>query len=173
MGIITFAFGMGGPIANFAALLHLTAHSLTKSAIYFAVGTAAQKSGSSLLERIRGLVTVSPLLGWGLIVGALAILGTPPFGVFASEFLIFNTAIRDQPWATPILGLSLLVAFAAVIARVQPMVFGDTTARRLEPVPAAFPLVLHLGLALVLGVCIPPYGVAWYEAAAALIGGSS
>jgi len=172
MGIITFAFGMGGPIANFAALLHLTAHSLTKSAIYFAVGTAAQKSGSSLLERIRGLVTVSPLLGWGLIVGALAILGTPPFGVFASEFLIFNTAIRDQPWATPILGLSLLVAFAAVIARVQPMVFGDTTARRLEPVPAAFPLVLHLGLALVLGVCIPPYGVAWYEAAAALIGGS-
>jgi hydrogenase-4 component F len=172
MGIVTFAFGMGGPIGNFAALLHLTAHSLTKSAIYFAVGSAAQKSGSSLLERIRGLITVSPVVGWGLMVGALAILGTPPFGVFASEFLILTTTIREQPWATPILGLALLVAFAAVIARVQPMVFGESTARRQGPAPAPLPLWLHLGLALLLGLYIPPYGIAWYQAAAALIGGS-
>ena len=48
MGIITFAFGMGGPVANFAALLHMTVHSLTKSAIFFAVGHAAQKAGSQL-----------------------------------------------------------------------------------------------------------------------------
>src|SRR5215203_3665518 len=41
MGIITFAFGMGGPLANFAGLLHMTMHSLTKSAIFFAVGHVA------------------------------------------------------------------------------------------------------------------------------------
>jgi len=35
MGIIAFAFGMGGPLANFAGLLHMTMHSLTKSAIFF------------------------------------------------------------------------------------------------------------------------------------------
>jgi hydrogenase-4 component F len=38
MGIITFAFGMGGPLANFAGLLHMCMHSLTKSAIFFSVG---------------------------------------------------------------------------------------------------------------------------------------
>ena len=54
MGIITFAFGMGGPVANFAALLHMTVHSLTKSAIFFAVGHAAQKAGSQLMDDIRG-----------------------------------------------------------------------------------------------------------------------
>src|SRR5450755_2048949 len=54
MGIITFAFGMGGPIANFAALLHMTVHSLTKSAIFFAVGHAAQKAGSQVMDDIRG-----------------------------------------------------------------------------------------------------------------------
>ena len=84
MGIITFAFGMGGPIANFAALLHMTVHSLTKSAIFFAAGHAAQKAGTQLMEGIRGLITVSPLIGWGLALGSLAILGMPPFGVFAS-----------------------------------------------------------------------------------------
>ncbi len=60
MGIITFAFGMGGPIANFAALLHMTVHSLTKSAIFFAVGHAAQKTGTQLIDGIRGLITISP-----------------------------------------------------------------------------------------------------------------
>src|SRR5208282_6074909 len=44
MGIIAFAFGMGGPVANFAALLHMTVHSLTKSSIFFAVGHATQKA---------------------------------------------------------------------------------------------------------------------------------
>ena len=41
MGIITFAFGMGGPLANFAGLLHMAMHSLTKSAIFFTVGHIA------------------------------------------------------------------------------------------------------------------------------------
>ena len=103
MGIIAFAFGMGGPVANFAALLHMTVHSLTKSAIFFTVGHAAQKAGSQLMENIRGLITLSPTIGWGLMMGSLAILGMPPFGVFASEFLILTTAMREQPWATPIL----------------------------------------------------------------------
>jgi len=88
MGIATFAFGMGGPVANFAGLLHMTVHSLTKSAIFFTVGHAAQKAGTQLTDEIRGLVTTNPQLGWGLILGTLAILGMPPFGVFASEFLI-------------------------------------------------------------------------------------
>ena len=94
MGIVTFAFGMGGPVANFAALLHMTVHSLTKSAIFFAVGHAAQKAGSQLIEDIRGLITLNPTIGWGLMIGSLAILGMPPFGVFASEFLILTTAMR-------------------------------------------------------------------------------
>src|SRR5260370_15564167 len=54
MGIITFAFGLGGPVANFSALLHMTVHSLTKSSIFFAVGHAAQEAGSQLMDDIRG-----------------------------------------------------------------------------------------------------------------------
>lgn len=171
MGIITFAFGMGGPVANFAALLHMTVHSLTKSAIFFAVGHATQKVGSQLMDDIRGLVTLSPTVGWGLMMGSLAILGMPPFGVFASEFLILTTAMKQQPWATPILLLALGVAFAAVFSRVQPMVFGETTAKRLPHPPALVPVFTHLGLVLMLGVFIPPYLADWYRAAARLIGG--
>jgi hydrogenase-4 component F len=171
MGIITFAFGMGGPIANFAALLHMTVHSLTKSAIFFAVGHAAQKAGSQVMEKIRGLITLSPTVGWGLMLGALAILGMPPFGVFASEFLILTTAMREQPWATPILLIALGVAFAGIFGRVQPMVFGETTAKRLPHPPALLPVFAHLGIVLMLGLYVPPYLADWYRAAARLIGG--
>jgi hydrogenase-4 component F len=171
MGIATFAFGMGGPIANFAALLHMTVHSLTKSSIFFTAGHAAQKAGTQQMERIRGLITLSPTVGWGLMLGSLAILGVPPFGVFTSEFLILTTAMRTQPWATPILLVALAVAFAAIFSKVQPMVFGETTGRSLPHPPALLPVFAHLAIVLVLGLYIPPYLAHWYRAAAHLIGG--
>jgi len=171
MGLITFAFGLGGPIANFAGLLHMTMHSLTKSAIFFAVGHAAQKAGTQVIEDIRGLLQISPTVGWGLMLGTLAILGMPPFGVFASEFLILTSAMRQLPWAAPLLLLALAVAFAAVLARVQPMVFGETNVRRLPHPPALLPVFTHLGLGLALGLFIPPFLADWYARAAKLIGG--
>jgi hydrogenase-4 component F len=172
MGIIAFAFGMGGPVANFAALLHMTVHSLTKSAIFYAVGHAAQKTGTQMIDEIRGLVTVSPTVGWGLMLGSLAILGIPPFGVFASEFLILTTAMREFPWATPLLLLALGVAFAAMLGKVQPMVFGETTVKPLAHPPALVPVFVHLALGLMLGLWIPPYLDNWYQQAARLIAGS-
>ena len=170
MGIITFAFGMGGPIANFAGLLHMTVHSLTKSAIFFTVGHATQKAGTQIMDNIRGLITTSPMLGWGLILGTLAILGMPPFGVFASEFLILITAMHEHPWATPFLLGALGLAFAAVFGKVQPMVFGDTSAKRLPVRPAMIPVFVHLALVLMLGLWIPPFLADWYRQAARLIG---
>ena len=171
MGIVTFAFGMGGAVANFAALLHMTVHSLTKSAIFFAVGHAAQKAGSQRIEEIRGLLAMNPTIGWGLMLGSLAILGLPPFGVFASEFLILTTAMKQQPWATPILLVALGVAFAAIFGRVQSMVFGTPTGRRLPHQPALLPVFAHLAIVLLLGLYIPPYLAEWYRAAARMIGG--
>jgi hydrogenase-4 component F len=170
MGIMTFAFGMGGPVANFAALLHMTVHSLTKSAIFFSVGHAAQKAGTQIMDDIRGLLTLSPTVGWGLMLGALAILGMPPFGVFASEFLVLTTAMKQQPWATPILLLALGVAFAAIFTRVQQMVFGEASLKRLPESPALVPVFAHLAIVLMLGLYIPPYLAQWFRQAAALIG---
>jgi hydrogenase-4 component F len=171
MGLITFAFGLGGPIAIFAGLLHMTVHSLIKSAIFFAVGHATQKAGTQIMDDINGLLKVSPTVGWGLMLGTLAILGMPPFGVFASEFLILTTAMREQPWATPFLLLALGVAFASIFSRVQPMVFGDTSVKSLPHSPALVPVFVHLGLGLMLGLYIPPYLDEWFRQAARMIGG--
>ncbi len=171
MGLVTFAFGMGGPVASFAGLLHMTMHSLTKSAIFFAVGHATQKAGTQLMDGIRGLIKTNPTIGWGLMLGTIAILGVPPFGVFASEFLIITTAMHEHAWATPFLLIALGVAFASVFGKVQPMVFGETELQQLPHQPALAPVFLHLALVLMLGLFIPPYLADWYRQAAHLLGG--
>ncbi|MFM9968248.1 MAG: hydrogenase 4 subunit F [Burkholderiales bacterium] len=125
MGIATFAFGLGGAVASFAGLLHMTVHSLTKSALFFSAGHAAQSAGTQVIANIRGLLRTSPAIGWGLMLGTIAILGVPPFGVFASEFLILTTAIKTQAWCAALLCIALVVAFAAMLAKVQAMVFAD------------------------------------------------
>jgi hydrogenase-4 component F len=170
MGFITLAFGIGGAAANFAALLHVTAHSLVKSAIFFAAGHAAQKAGSQSIDDIRGLIHTSPAVGWGLIIGTLAILGLPPFGVFAAEFIVLMQALRQYPWVAVALLIALAVAFASVFEKVQRMVFGENTAKTLPHRPATLPVVLHLGLAFGLGVCLPPSAVAWVREAARVLG---
>jgi hydrogenase-4 component F len=105
------------------------------------------------------------------MLGTIAILGVPPFGVFASEFLIITTAMHEHPWATPFLLLALGVAFASIFGKVQPMVFGETESLKLPYQPALAPVFMHLGLVLMLGLFIPPYLADWYKQAAQLLGG--
>jgi hydrogenase-4 component F len=169
MGIIAFAFGIGGPLANFAGLLHMTMHSLTKSAIFFAVGHIAQVKGTQRLADLRGLTVTHPLLGWGLVAGVLAIAGMPPFGIFMSEFLVVSSTFARMPWLAIPLITGLLVAFGALMLRLQGVAFGEPRGGS-EPVKASYlPLAAHLGLVLIAGVYLPPPLVAWFQHVARLL----
>lgn len=170
MGIIVFAFGMGGPLANFAGLLHMTMHSLTKSAIFFAVGHIAQAKGTQKIADISGLTVTHPLLGWGLVVGVVAIAGMPPLGIFMSEFLVVSSTFAREPLLALPLVVGLLVAFGALLLRVHGLAFGEPTGSS-EPVQASYlPMIGHLGLVLMAGIYLPPPLVAWFRHVASLLG---
>jgi len=170
MGLVTFAFGMGGPLANFAGLLHMTMHSLTKSAIFFAVGHIAQAKGTQRIADIRGLTETHPVLGWGLVLGMVAIAGLPPLGIFMSEFLIVSSTFARAPLLALLVVLGLLIAFGALMLRMSEVAFGEPTGSR-APVKASYvPLFAHLALVLVAGVYLPAPLVAWFQAVARLLG---
>jgi hydrogenase-4 component F len=169
MGIITFAFGMGGPLANFAGLLHMTMHSLTKSAIFFTVGHIAQVKGTQRMVDIRGLTETHPLLGWGLVLGVVAIAGLPPLGIFMSEFLVVSSTFARAPLLAIILVIGLLVAFGALLLRLNGLAFGEPSGS-VAPVQASYvPLFAHLALVLVAGVYLPGPLVAWFQHVAILL----
>jgi hydrogenase-4 component F len=170
MGIITFAFGLGGPLANFAGLLHMVMHSLTKSAIFFAVGNIAQVKGTQAIADIRGLTVTHPALGWGLVIGVVAIAGLPPLGIFMSEFLLVSSTVALQPLLAVPLITGLLVAFAALLLRLSGVAFGEPRGNS-EPARASLvPMYAHLGLVLTAGFYLPPPLVTWFQHIASMLG---
>jgi len=171
MGLMTFAFGLGGALATFGALLHMTVHSLTKSALFVASGHAAQIAGTQSMDKIRGLIRTQPSVGWSLLLGTLAIAGLPPFGVFVSEFLLLTATMQQQPIFTVALLLGLVIAFAGLFRHLHPMVYGETPAGQRPIVVNTLPISLHLLLVLCLGIAIPPVLTQWFNQATWLITG--
>ncbi len=170
MGIIVFAFGMGGALANFAGLLHMIMHSLTKSAIFFAVGHVAQVKGTQKIADIGGLTVTNPVLGWGLVLGVVAIVGLPPLGIFMSEFLIVSSTFARQPWLTAILVLGILIALGGLFSRLNVVVFGEPKGET-KPAEASYvPMFAHLALVLAAGIYLPPLLVAGFSNVAKLLG---
>jgi hydrogenase-4 component F len=170
MGIITFAFGMGGALANFAGLLHMTMHSLTKSGIFFAVGHIAQAKGTQKIAEISGLSETHPVLGWSLVIGVVAIAGLPPLGIFTSEFLVVTSTFARQPWLAIVLVFGLLVAFGALMLRMHGLVFGEPVGSR-APVQASYlPMFGHFALVLWAGLHLPSQIVSWFQHVALLLG---
>jgi hydrogenase-4 component F len=170
MGIITFAFGMGGPLANFAGLLHMTMHSLTKSAIFFAVGHVAQVKGTQRIADMGGLTESHPVLGWTLILGVVAIAGLPPLGIFTSEFLVVSSTFARAPALALVLVFGMLVGLAALFLRLNGIAFGEPRGPS-EPAKASYvPMFAHLGLVLIAGIYLPSALVGWFETVAKLLG---
>jgi hydrogenase-4 component F len=170
MGIVAFAFGIGGPVANFAGLLHMTMHSLTKSAIFFAVGHIAQASGTQRIADIRGLSVSHPALAIVFALCVVAIAGMPPFGVFTSEFLLLTSAFAAKPFLAALAGLGILVAFGALIWRLQGMLFGEPTQAGATSSASLVPIYLHIAIVLIAGVWIPSPVAQWFEQVARLLG---
>jgi hydrogenase-4 component F len=170
MGIITFAFGMGGPLANFAGLLHMTMHSLTKSAIFFAVGHVAQVKGTQRIADMGGLTETHPVLGWGLILGVVAIAGLPPLGIFMSEFLVVSSTFARAPVLALILVFGILVALAGLFLRLNSIAFGEPRGPSAKTQASYVPMFAHLGLVLMAGIYLPPALVGWFMNVARALG---
>ena len=170
MGIIVFAFGMGGALANFAGLLHMTMHSLTKSAIFFAVGHIAQVKGTQKIADMGGLTVTNPVLGWGLVLGVVAIAGLPPLGIFMSEFLVVSSTFAREPWLAIILAFGILVALGGLFLRLNTIAFGAPRGPTAKAEASYVPMFVHLALVFMAGIYMPAPLVKGFENVARLLG---
>jgi hydrogenase-4 component F len=170
MGIVVFAFGMAGPLGNFAGLLHMSMHSLTKSAIFFAVGHVTQVKGTQRMADIGGLTVSHPVLGWSLVAGAAAIAGLPPFGVFTSEFLVASTTFARAPVLAVLFVFGLLLALGGMLLRINDLAFGPVKGPVGRVRASYLPMFAHLALVLTAGIWLPPPLVAWFQHVAAQLG---
>jgi hydrogenase-4 component F len=123
------------------------------------------------MERMRGLISTQPSVGWGLLIGTVAIAGFPPFGVFTSEFLLLSATMESWPWLAIPLLIGIAVAFSGLFRHLHPIVFGAKPAGQEAIKVNMFPVYLHLILVLWLGLAIPDFIATWFDQATRLITG--
>ena len=156
IGIIAVAVGIGGPLALFAASLHLVAHALGKSLLFFAAGTVAQHYQTRTLARIRGAAGAVPVSGAALLLGGLALAGAPPSALFATELSILAAGFeRGQALAAAALLACLALIFVGLLYHLGSLALGRLPAtvgwRRESPLGMALvgvPLLAVAGLGL-------------------------
>jgi len=125
MGVMALGFGFGG-LGSFAALLHMIYHSLAKSSLFLSSGNVFLKYGSTKIDKVKGLLSTMPVTAILLILGFLAITGTPPFGIFITEFNILSAGIASHPIAVVLSVVALAVVFIGFLRHVAAMVFGES-----------------------------------------------
>jgi hydrogenase-4 component F len=158
MGIILVAVGVGSYGSHFGAMLQIVGHGLAKALCFFAAGITLLTTDNRDIGSIRGLIRISPVAGFFLIVGAFGIAGAPPFALFLSELTILEAGLASsQYWVMGLLAIFIVIAFVGILFQVNHMVFGKPTTMVKTTVPATCvaALVIVVLPVVMLGVYIP------------------
>ena len=124
MGIIALGFGFGG-VGIFAAILHMLYHSLVKSLLFLSAGNIFLKYSSTKIDKVKGVLKTLPITSILFLIGFLAIVGMPPFGIFITEFSILSAGIGQHLMVTTVTLLALALVFAGFLKHIVAMVFGE------------------------------------------------
>jgi hydrogenase-4 component F len=100
----------------------------------------------------------------------IAIAGLPPFGVFTAEFMLVSSSFPRQPLLTVMLVFGLLVAFGALILRLQDVLFGEPGPTTGKTRATYLPLFLHIAIVLIAGLWQPEPVVLWFRIVAGQLG---
>ncbi len=174
MGLLVLGLGLGG-VGAYGSVLHVLNNGLAKGWLFLVAGNVVLATGTSSSAGTRGLIRTLPVSGVLLVAGLFAVTGSPPFGLFLSEFTIIRAAVGDGHWWIAVATLLLLaVIFVGMAVLILNMALGEPDPG--VPVVHESPWLLAgpIGLAgavLVLGLYIPaPLQRALVHAAMALGG---
>ena len=152
MGLLALGAAAGNHLALAAVLLHILGHGLAKAVLFLGFGRVLQLTGSRYVADVRGLAAREPVLAGLLGLGVLALLGFPPFSLFASELGIFRGAFTAGTGvATGIALVLVLVITAALFSRTGHMLLGNPPATVDSPGAAAAPDATPVGTTVTLG----------------------
>ncbi len=161
MGLIALGTAIGGRLALAAVLLHILGHGLAKAVAFCGAGQLLHRTGSSLISAVRGAVASMPATAGRLGIAIVALLGLPPFPLFASELGMARAGFAaGYGWLFAVGFGLVLVAFAAIVRHAAGLLLGPapaTDAARPERAGLSWlPLALALASAAALGIWLGP-----------------
>jgi hydrogenase-4 component F len=180
MGLIALGLGLGG-VGAYGSVLHLINNGLIKGMLFLVVGNLVLAAGTSVAADMRGMSRLRPVSALLLLLGLFAVTGSPPFGLFISEFAIITGAIREShPWVAAATLVLLAIIFVGIAGMMLEIIYGepkldagDAATVAAEPVSFVLGPALLVGVVLMLGVYIPGPLRAVLAGAAASLGGGA
>lgn len=149
LAYITSAAMLPAAAGLVAGGLHMLVHAFAKITLFMCAGAIYVATGASKVSEMRGLGRSMPVVFSCFLVGALCVVGLPPFAGMWSKFLLISAAFGTKEWYTAaamivssLLGL-LYLAPVALRALLQPV--GDGSPRAfIRPGGAPGPAVAAL-----------------------------
>lgn len=148
MGIVLLGLGIGGA-GLWAALFHLTAHSLLKSGLFMQIGVVGRLYGTYRMNRLGGYLDRYAPGAVAAGLGAVGLLAFPPSGLFVSELLIVKGFVAGGRWVTLVLFTLMICVVIYSLARRFAALLWKPAAAEPTPPPVASKVATCLQLALI------------------------
>jgi hydrogenase-4 component F len=159
MGILFIGVSLG-KYGVFAVMLHVLAHSLSKTSLFLTSGNILYLYKTKEIDSVTALLKTDAATGWLWIISMLAIIGIPPFPIFISKFILIKAFwLSGLSWlSAPFLLLMVVVAFGMGGA-VFKMAFGSIPENYAVAKKPAFyayaPQVILLAILVIIGINMP------------------
>lgn len=158
MGILVLGVGIGG-VGVFASLLHMMGNAMVKGALFLCAANIHRVYHSKLFDEIRGVIRHLPYTGPLLVAGLFAVTGSPPFGLFVSQFSLLGQIVDNRQYGIAAAFLTLMaLVFLGMGSALLPIMHGHARESHLpakEALWSVWPPAALLTCALVLGLHIP------------------
>ncbi|MEM0342721.1 MAG: NADH-quinone oxidoreductase subunit L [Thermoplasmata archaeon] len=109
LGLVTMCVGINTSLAISAAMILIVFHALSKALMFMCVGVVKHELGTQEIDAMVGLRDRMPFVSVAFAIGVFTIM-LPPFGMFASKWLISEAAI-----SLPLLTFLIAIGFAATV----------------------------------------------------------
>jgi hydrogenase-4 component F len=167
MGLLCLGAAAGTPLAFSAVLLHMVGHGLAKSVLFLGAGEILEVEGTSEITGVSGLLARRPALGALFGLGLAALLGLPPFSLFASELgLVRALTGAGLTWVAVLALAMLALVMVGMSGPAASMLFGPAHSRETSPRLFSVPLGVALGVLALVGVVAWPLSVLVHAGAA-------
>jgi len=80
--------------------LHMVAHAVGKITLFMCAGAIYVATGAGRVSELSGLGKRMPVTFFCFLIGALSVVGMPPFASLWSKFLLITASFGSQEWIT-------------------------------------------------------------------------
>jgi multicomponent Na+:H+ antiporter subunit D len=119
LGYIVLAASLLTPLAVAGGALHLVAHAFSKITLFFVAGAIYTAAHKTLVSQLDGIGRRMPWTMGAFTVGALSLIGIPPFVGVVSKWYILQGVVQAQSWVA---GAALLASTLLNAAYFLPIV---------------------------------------------------